>query len=540
MLFAKIDVISKKVVFSGAGTFNAKDTIKSLGSARWNGADKSWEVSGCELSEKQLQEIFPEIQVEVLSAELLSAGLVSSEDISSEVKKEENNSLPSSYSVSQLSNQIKSVLKQAFPRVLYVHGVLSSVKRSADGRIFMELAEQDKPDEVIRCVIWRDEQQITAGLKKAGFNLETELQVMFAVEVDLNKKWAAVSLSVQAIVAEYTISKIRAQREQTNEKLKLEGIFSNNKTLSLPFLPKKLGIITSSGGTVINDFIDSLNSANFGFELFWYKSSVQGQAAKKKLLKAIKELQKQKLDAVLIFRGGGSAADLSIFNDYDIAKAICLCPLPVLSAIGHQEDQSSVQDVSQQCFGVPKDLGHYFATIIINHRRNFTIASNTISDLSLRLLKQTEKEFLNISKSVFALSNSIILAAEQGLARISKEFPRFVISLLEREEKNLSKNIIPTLHLARQQCEFGFIRASEYFKSILSFSERLILEKEKEVAGLERVFENISPRKQLERGFAIVRNLTAKSVVTRADKIKSGESLEIEFFDNTIKVIVGE
>ena len=535
VLFAKIDKSIKKATFSGPGTFLAKDRIKSLGSARWNGVDKSWEVSGFELSDQQLEEIFPNVKIETINqaGEQLGVENVESISASSEGK------IPSSYSVSQLSSQIRSVLKQAFPQVVYVHGVLSSVKRSADGRLFMELAEQERPDEIIRCVIWKDEQNLTAGLRKAGFNLENELQVMFAVEVDLNKKWAAVSLSVTGIVAEYTIAKLKAQREQTNEKLKAEGLFDKNRSLSLPFLPRKLGLITSSSGTVINDFIDSLNAANFGFELYWVSTAVQGQNAKQEIIKALKKLENEhQLDAILIFRGGGSAADLSVFNDYELVKAICLSKLPICSAIGHQEDQSSLQDVSFKSFGVPKDLGHYFAGIVIEYRRRYSISCDAIANFSTRLFVQAEKDFVSLSKSVFAFSTGILQAVSQNLQRFSREFPNSVISFVDREEKLLSRSALPTIHLAHQMCEFNLQRVGELFKLASNFFLRIVQENEKEITAFERFFDSISPKQQLLRGFAIVRRSQDKSVVTRAGAIEVGSNLEIEFADSNIEVLV--
>ena len=325
--------------------------------------EKSWELHDSDLTKEKLEQIFPNINVVFSESKQTDTKQAVVAKKQQELKKD---GLPQSFSVSQISYQISSIIRNAFPQVIHIHGVLSSVKKTSDGRVFMDIAEVDKPDETIKCVIWQDADKLCSGLKKSGFELEKDLQVMFAVEVGFNRKWASVSLNVIKIVHEYTLSKVKAQREITNEKLKKEGIFSKNKELEESFLPKRLGIITSSGGTVINDFMNALNTAEFGFELFWFSASVQGQSAKKELIQGIKKLQGIKdLDAILIFRGGGSAADLSVFNDYDIAKAVCKSKLPVFSAIGHQEDQSSIQDVSYQAYGVPKDLGHYFASIVI-------------------------------------------------------------------------------------------------------------------------------------------------------------------------------
>ena len=533
MLFAKIDQHSKKITFNGPGTFAAKETIKSLGHAKWNGAEKSWELIDSDLTKEKLEQVFPEIKVEITNA--------IKSDLKSTIAKPSNQSeeldgLPHSFSVSQVSHQINSAIRNAFPSIIHIRGVLSSVKKNSKGSVFMDLSEQDKPDETISCVVWSGLDKLTAGLKKAGFELEKDLQVMFAVEVGFNRKWASVSLKVVSIVHEYTLSKVKAQREITNERLKAEKLFDQNKELEPSFLPKKLGIITSSSGTVINDFMDSLNTAEFGFDLLWYSASVQGQSAKKEILEGIKKLQSVKdLDAILIFRGGGSAADLSVFNDYDIAKEVCKSKLPIFSAIGHQEDQSSIQDVSFMAFGVPKDLGRHFASIVIDYRTNFFDNLSTIRDLSNRLIIQSEKDFYSLSKNIFSFANNIANVFSGNLIKLSNSFPSIVSSFIKKEKQSLFKTSVPIVSLAKQLCEFNFNNSLNLFKSLSNLSERLINEKNKELENSKRFFDGISPKQQLERGFTIIRD-SKNNVVTRAKSIKADQELSIEFMDENVKV----
>ncbi len=532
MLNAKIDQKNKKIVFHGPGTFDAKERIKSLGRAKWNGVEKSWELHDSDLTKEKLEQIFPNINV------VFSNGSEETSEEKASVPSEDlkKDGLPKSFSVSQVGYQISSVIRNAFPKIIYVHGVLSSVKKGSGGRVFMDISEAEKPDETIKCVIWQDSEKLCSGLKKSGFELEKDLQVMFAVEVGFNRKWASVSLNVVKIVHEYTLSKVKAQREITNEKLKKEGVFGKNKELEESYLPKKLGIITSSSGTVINDFMDALNTAEFGFELFWYTASVQGQSAKKELIKGIKKLQSIKdLDAILIFRGGGSAADLSVFNDYDIAKAVCKSKLPVFSAIGHQEDQSSIQDVSYKAYGVPKDLGHYFASIIVDLRTDFYSNLESIQDLSNRLVTQSEKDFYGLSKNIFSFANNITEVFSNNLLRFSNSFPSIVSSFIKREHEYLLKTSIPIVSLAKQICEFNQDRSLKLFKALLEQSKRLITEKNKEIESSKKFFDGVSPKQQLKRGFTIIRDSKNK-VITRAKSISSGQELSIEFDDKNVKV----
>lgn len=232
---------------------------------------------------------------------------------------------------------------------------------------------------------------------------------MLEVVPTISNKGGKLWLNIKRIIPEYTSSKLASLREQTNERLRKEGIFENNKNLSFPFLPVNLGILTSSTGTVINDFMASLDEAKFGFKLTWLSVAVQGSEAKKSIVNGIRQLSKIKdLDVILIFRGGGSPAELAVFNDYEVAKAICLCPLPVISAVGHQEDQSSTQDVSYLAQGVPKDIGTFFANLVLSYRKNLFDFTSRIQNSAKSIYENSTYSFVSSSRSILNLSKKNI------------------------------------------------------------------------------------------------------------------------------------
>ncbi len=507
ILKATINREKKTAIFSGPGTFAAKETIKQLGNARWLREQKAWEVQSFSLSSKELLEHIPEVSIEEISSEI-------DESESKEDLKESNvpRPLPKGLSVTAFISRARAILQQSFPQTFHVYGVLSSVKQY-QSRIYIDLAEIDKPDEKVSCVIWQDAEKILAGLKKAGFSLEKDLQVMFEVSINVSPKDGRISLSVLGIVAEYTIAKLAAQREITNQKLKDEGIFSKNKQQSLPFLPRRLGIMTSSGGTVINDFKASLDVAQFGFELFWVQVSVQGREASHKIVQGIEYLSRfENLDAILIFRGGGSQADLAVFNEFQIAKAICLCQLPVLSAIGHQEDMSSVQDVSFQAFGVPKDLGRFFADIVINYRKQFEENTKLIQTLSAHQVTEKELSIKGLIPKIYLLGTQIV-----------------------ENKINLTFNIGQRVVDRAARCVERSNERLLFFREILLRSKQL-LEKKKLILNSHKThIEGASPTVQLARGFTIVRN-TTDEFITSKDQIKNKSIIEIEFKDGKKRV----
>jgi exodeoxyribonuclease VII large subunit len=484
-------------------------------------------------------------------------------------------------SVSELTARISQAIRSAFPRSVLVYGVISSLK-SVGERVFLDLMEKEKPDESLSCVIWRNVEALTAGLRSAGFTLENDLDVMFEVEVELRKN-GRVSLQILRIVEEYTIAKAAAQREITNRKLKEEGLIDRNRTLALAFLPRRFGVLTSAAGTVINDFLAPLNEVQFGFELFWFHVNVQGATSREQIVRGIERLSAlEDLDAIILFRGGGSAADLAVFNDYSVARAICLCPLPVLSAIGHEQDVTSAQDVSFRAFGVPKDLGHFLARTVIDIRAAFaeylsrsalrtdTLLEHAAQGLSAitQLLSARSSELLSVAResslrlmrelplSAAALirltltrvvnSQTVIVAASRTVAETRKAFllraaAQGISLAAAAVERTQDRAIARTDQLVlsfRHLVERATARL-DTARSIVLASSQFITRTEGLVDTASARVESASPRVQLERGFAIVRHGEEKrEVALRANALSPSEQIEIEFFDGPRSAVV--
>lgn len=518
-----IDHKLKTARFSGPGTFAAKDIIKSLGTAKWLGNLKTWEISQFATPRVELELLFPEIRIEELHGD--SVPLVEV-PVAAEVAS--NSKIPTGISVSALIGKVRSVLLAAFPQTIFVYGVISSVKERGD-QAFIDLVEQNKPTEKIHCVIWDNLAAHVKQINAAGFDLEPDLEVMFEVKVGFNARSASLSLTVVRIVAEYTTAKLAAERDKTNARLKEEGIFANNKQLKLHALPKRLGILTSSGGTVINDFRAALDIAEFGFELFWLPVSVQGSDAKAEIVRGIEKLGRENLDAILIFRGGGSKAELAVFNDYNVAKAVCLCPLPVVSAIGHQEDQSSVQDVSCIALGVPKDIGRFFADIILNFREQVTSAIAQIKTLGARQVDVAKRELMIYCQTLQKTSDNVIRRSSLDVDALLSQLESSGVRLLAYWQQQLGR----AAELIEHRCQRISERGEERLKQMVSCcaaAQNLVHTMQLRIENYEEILQHVGPEAQMKRGFALVRGRD-NTFVLSARGLQAGQVVDVVFAD---------
>ena len=556
MLKVTIDRSARIAQFSG-DTFSAKEQIKGLGNARWMKVERVWQIESFDASDEELRAALSGVDLEVSVG-----GLKETPDNKPAVVPvvDEPNSegaspsgVPDGLGVSQFLDCAKSALCTAFPGTVCVFGVLVKVTDSA-GRRFMDLADANRPDVRVDCVIWQDAEVLCRGLENAGFKLEKDLPVMFQVSVGLNNRRGSISLSVESIVAEYTQAKLLALRDQTNERLKKEGLFSKNKNLALPFLPRRLGILTSASGTVINDFLASLDEAQFAFELFWLPVSVQGQVSKKGLVRSIAWLgQYAGLDAVLIFRGGGSPAELAVFNDYEVAKAVCCCPIPVVSAIGHQEDQSSVQDVSSRALGVPKNVGRFFADIVVDFRSRFHQAIERTLLSATRMLDSAEQLLSSTVRSIPAFGALQVARRLEQLRACTAPVTAVAgnaISARSFELRTLQHRIVDLAsHLRATRMERAksvlqrvmdlasslILRHAEQLRrsaDLRSHARRVIDDRQQAVTAYQALIKSVSPEAQLKRGFTMIHRKDG-SYITSAGNLVKGEEVAIEFHDAT-------
>ncbi len=550
-----VDEEKDLVLFTGS-TFLLKDEIKALPGARWNGKDKVWFAPSSKNSIADLKIKFPGAIIVSSDGNVAVGGLsAENQEVTAAVADEIDNDY---LSVAGLLESVRGVVQRAFPNDIKICGIVRGLKILGNGRLYLDIYDATLSTSHIRSVIWESNSSHIVQLEKEGFKLESELPILVDGKLSFNSLNGSISFIIRKIYPEYTKGKLAAKRDATNLRLREDGIFNFNKERVLPTIPKKLGLLTSQGGTVINDFLASLAIGEFGFELKWLPVRVQGQHALGDLLKGINHFnQFEDLDAIIIFRGGGSVGDLQVFNEYELAKAICLSGKPVLSAVGHEFDQSSVQDVSNLSFGVPKDLGHFLSRRIIDLRefvtryyeeilrKNREIVLKNSNDISVKmeqirsrgaiLVKETYNLVLQSGLETLRKSSEILSKRDAYLRSSFVSLVRASSSILMLKESHLRENAYNLVSLSRYRClDFGST-LKKHFSPLYSLSHRIYSDVYKLLANLEAIFKVVSPEMQLERGYAIIKS--GSRILTSVKSIDVGGDMEIEMKDGSIHAI---
>jgi len=232
--------------------------------------------------------------------------------------------------VSDITNQIKQLLESNFRDVL-VEGEISNVNQSRNGHYYFTVKDDNAQ---LPCVIWR------STAERQGIQLSDGQQVILGGDVQVYAPHGRYQMIV-SLVQQAGIGRLQQKFEELKQKLQEEGLFDDAHKKPLPSFPAHIGVITSSTGAAFHDIRSTFEQRWPLATLYLHHASVQGLNSAGELVKAIHRMQEiSSIEVLIIGRGGGSLEDLWPFNEEKVARAIFGCPIPVISAVGHEVDFS--------------------------------------------------------------------------------------------------------------------------------------------------------------------------------------------------------
>ncbi|TVQ66896.1 MAG: exodeoxyribonuclease VII large subunit [Balneolaceae bacterium] len=234
-------------------------------------------------------------------------------------------------SVSELTSEIKELLEGEFLDIL-VEGEISNLKQSRNGHIYFTLKDEQAQ---LPCVIWR------STAERTGISLADGRQIVAGGDLQVYAPHGRYQMIV-TLIQQAGAGRLQQKFEELKKKLFDEGLFSDAHKKQLPLYPQRIGVITSATGAAFHDIRSTIEQRWPVASLLLVHASVQGANASGELVNALRYFSENPgfADVIIIGRGGGSIEDLWPFNEEAVARAIFSCPVPVVSAVGHEVDYS--------------------------------------------------------------------------------------------------------------------------------------------------------------------------------------------------------
>ena len=404
------------------------------------------------------------------------------------------------YTVSNFLRLCRSSIEKNVPHC-FIQGEISNLSKPSSGHWYFSLKDSSGQ---IRCAFFRLNQ------RKVQFNPENGMSVIIRGAPTLYEQRGDFQLIVQQMEPA-GIGNLQLAFDQLKNKLRIEGLFELENKKDLPLYPKKIGVISSSTGSVIKDIIKVLNSRYPFAEILLYDTVVQGENAHKKIVKALQAADRQKnCDVLILARGGGSLEDLWAFNEEELAREIFKCSTPIISSIGHETDTTIADFVADVRAPTPSA-----AAVSATPDRNVLIYKasklrKNLQDLMAQSLDQ-KHAYLNMLQLKIIDPSQQLLQNAQKLDDYEMRLFRITNSLIDKNKTNLNQQIT----------------------RLKNYSDYFIKYQKNQLSNKASLLNLLSPLNTLSRGYTITHNEKEKVIVS-FKKINSGDLIVTKFHDGKV------
>ena len=427
-------------------------------------------------------------------------------------------------SLFELNSMVRDVISMSLPDSYWVEAELSEAREGYGGHCYLELIEKDErsntPIAKAHASCWRNRWMfIKPNFERiTGQRIHAGMKVLLKVHAQFHENYGF-SWIVDDIDPNYTMGDMARKRLEIINTLKAEGVFELQKELALPMFCQRIAVISSATAAGYGDFCNQLADNDYGlqFQTRLFPATMQGEGVEQSVIAALDSINAEweQFDCVVIIRGGGATSDLSGFDTLALAENVANFPLPIITGIGHERDESVLDMISFQRVKTPTAA----AAFLVNH----------LTDVYARVMNAQEAIVQNVKHR--------LQVEKMRLDRLSNTIPvQFSLvktkqgAYLDRLMSRLSTNVQSKISEAERHFEI----LSQNIQPIL---ERKMLNESHRLQLLQQRIQAQDPELLLKRGYSIT--LKDGKSIRSASQLKAGDIIETRFAEGNVKSQVG-
>jgi exodeoxyribonuclease VII large subunit len=426
-------------------------------------------------------------------------------------------------SVSVLNDRIRALLEKGFD-LLWVEGEVSNLRRPDSGHVYFTLKDAKSQ---IRAVIFRTPFAKQGWKSPASFAIEEGMSIVCRARLTVYPTRGEYQLIIDTVEPK-GLGAIQKAFEQLKARLDAEGLFDQSRKKHLPFLPSRIGVVTSPSGAVIRDILTVTRRRFPSVDILIAPVRVQGAEAPAEIIQALGDLQiVQGVDVIILARGGGSLEDLAPFNTEGVARAIARSRIPVVSAIGHETDFTIADFTADLRAPTPSAA----AELAVPLRAELM---ETVQTLSLRMNRHQRREAERLRERIVKLSERL-RDPKRRLTDIrialDDNVDRMKMTLAHLREVRRQGLINLSVRLEHRNPRASIV---QMFQNMDSLGKRLRAARERQdqqwknrVQSSLALLDSLSPLSILNRGYSITRRLPDGLILRDTSEVLAGQAVDI-------------
>ena len=416
----------------------------------------------------------------------------------------------------ELNSLVREVIECEMPNEYWVEAELSECRESR-GHCYMELIQKDEqnatPIAKASAKCWASKWMIVRPYfeRTTSQQLHTGMKVLLKVYPQFHEAYGF-SWIVTDIDPTYTLGDMARKRQEIIRQLKEEGVFDLQKELQLPLFCQHIAVISSETAAGYGDFCNQLADNPYGFQFSTqlFPAIMQGEGVEQSIIAALERIYNMDFDCVVIIRGGGATSDMSGFDTLALAENVANFPLPIITGIGHDRDESILDMVSHTRVKTPTAA----AALLIDHLK---AVLDTLNDAQDRLIYSTRQKLSTLDSQLSTLSEAI---------------PRLFSIVRTRQEARLDTYYQRILSHIQQRVVTSQSDIRNYEQQLMTAIDRRLTSENHRLQLMEEKAKSLDPTLLLRRGYSIT--LKDGKAVRDVQALQKGDEIETRLANGLI------
>ena len=441
----------------------------------------------------------------------------------------------------QLNQRIRGIIDDAMLRSLWVTAEISQLQVNRNGHCYLDLVEKDEMSDQIRArsrgLIWAPNFRMLKAYFESttGQALAQGMKVLVKVNVQFQEVYG-LSLIVNDIDPSYTMGDLARKRREVLMQLEEEGVSDMNKELPVPQVIQKIAIISSPTAAGYGDFINQLENNPYHIKFYHklFPAVMQGERASASITGAFDRIFRHAdfFDAVVLIRGGGASIDLMCFDDYWVAFHIAQFPLPVITGIGHERDETVADLVAHTRMKTPTAVAAFLIEQAGSFLQEVDEKAVEIATLAREVLKAEKQRTDNLASAYVPL---VKMSLQQRRSRLERQVGRLPVSVSRRMSEaanRLDRYMDKAGNLSKQLFRSRWQQIGLQEQKIRSLPGRRISKETEKLKNLEQTARLNDPERLLEKGYTLT-YLNGK-LLKNVEMTKEGDEIITKIRDGQV------